>query len=482
MNAFFERWQSRDCGLKPAFVGVLLGIFFCGVALSFVGVDGTPWVDEIGTSDTAANCVLKGRWYSHIWPYSYNPLHIHLLRAWFYVFGVNHFAACSLEIVTGFFVFLILQRVLIRAGLLETILQNVCYSFLFWGGGNFLKIMALARIDLLVALFSVLVVGELLPECKTRHSNVKIFVYSFFLMLAGVYTVPIIASLGLLLFAMAESNKERKELFVKGVLMSAGIFLAFAVSCLYYIYHGHLFRFVHTYFSFNGTMAGTGIPFANRVIDGYLFDTYGLILLVAASALLVALRECRRRLYFYILFVACIPVLGVIGGRYVSYYSWQFYLPVVCCVLFALSKLRGMVSRVVVVIAIGMIALYNNVRHCQNNLASRDKARKARQFVEAHPDIFCPGSRIMILDYDFYYPVVRSGAEVWCRIGTGDNNDISPREKFNLLVKRSVKNKRIREYLCRAFERLEKHPETLCGAHYECRHDANGVPLVSAVK
>jgi len=132
-----------------------------------------PWLDEIGTSDTAVNVTLYGNWVSHVWKYSYNPLHAFLLIPWLIIWGVSHLSVCSFTVLLSFISFVILLRILLKRSLLSTTLGVVVFTLLYWGGLEFARLITLGRIDILVMLFSILVVNELTPMADGRFYSAK---------------------------------------------------------------------------------------------------------------------------------------------------------------------------------------------------------------------------------------------------------------------------------------------------------------------
>ncbi len=142
------------------------------------------------------------------------------------------------------------------------------------------------------------------------------------------------------LLVTAYTKKDAGVILKKGLVAMAGVLLGFALSCLYHWFHQHFFRFVHSYFSYNGTLSRVPISFADRVLQGYCAEVTGAFFLIMALVVLLVTRSARQGgAWRYLMFVALIPLLGVVGGRYEAYYSWLFYLPALTCFLFAISNL-----------------------------------------------------------------------------------------------------------------------------------------------
>lgn len=474
MRSFFQTiaFSMRSAsGSNGGCVGFLLAIAFSMFVLVTLNTSTFQWFDEIGTSDTAVNCVLHGEWRSHVWPYSYNPLHINLLIGWLWLFGVSHFSVCAFTVLCSFATCVLLQRSLIRVGILKDWLMNALYQVAFWfGSWEFSYITTNGRIDMLVALLTLALVLELMPQTARHASICHVFVRALLLMLAGVYSVPVIVFFGMFLLVTANTKTEAALILKKGLIAAAGVTLGFALSCLYHGFHQHFFRFVHSYFSYNGTLSQVPISFVDRVLQGYCAEVTGAFFWIMALLVLLVSRSVREGgAWRYLMFVALIPLLGVVGGRYESYYSWLFYLPALTCLLFAISRLK---SRMLLTTCCAVLLLGNGVfRWFEFNERWKSQVETIESvgtYVEAHPEIFRSGQKIAILDTWLYYPVVRSGAEIW-KMGDGSYQDISPREKCQNFLNKWIKDEKSREVLLRIFDRYEKSPEKLEAPYYSCK-------------
>ena len=442
-------WFALD---RSAIAGVLLGTGFCIATILALDHIAFPWCDEISTADTAANVVLHGVWRSHVWPYSYNPLHINLLIVWMKIFGVSHMSVCAFGVVSGYVLFVVLRRILARARIVTDLPSNLLYAVLFWGGTSFMEILTNGRIDLLVALFTALTVNELLHIGQTR--KLRLFAYSFLMMLAAVYPIPVVVLFGLCLLVGAQTKDERKIIWQKGLVAGLGVGLAFAVSCGYYAYHRQLIRFLHTYFSFNATISGIEkVGFVQKLIDGYSYDWQALVMLLVSTIVCLIVNRLRKASWRLVAFIGLIPLLAKYSGRYESYYSWMLYLPAVCLSLWVLSAIGRKWLVWVVLVTAFLPPICRIAYNSTNWKEKRAIMHRAEKRVSEQATQLYPGKKVAIRDACYYYPLLHSGAEIWL---VKDYDDYTPEEKFLRFVEAHIKDEELRERAIKLYNRVER--------------------------
>lgn len=464
--------QSRRSGSTGGLIGFLLAVVFSAGIIATLNYTSFAWCDEAGTSDTAINCVLRGEWVSHVWQYSYNPLHIHLLTGWLHVFGVSHLAVCSLGVVGALVLCTLLQFILIRRGILNSISLNILYQIMFWfGSWTFSTVITQGRIDLFVAIFTVLLVVNLMVEASSGKHLLEVFAFGFLMMMAAVYPVPVVVCFGVLLLLCAKGGRCRIGVLKTGMAAAAGVGLAFLLSCVYYGYHRHLFRFVHSYFSFNATISDSSLGLAARIIRGYGFEVTGLVLL--GFVLLYSVLKRKQVSFPFVIFLTLIPFFGVIGGRYEMYYSWMFYLPVLSAFLFAVSRIGSQKLVWALIVVFGVVGTGRYWAKQDEWAANRRVVERVEDCVTQHPEIFNSSNQVVITDYLFYYPVVRSGAIVFADDSlTGYR--VSPREKFDRFVAAHVRDGRWRSRLVELFDKYEEQPIAARNGSFRCVLNKNG--------
>lgn len=425
-----------------------------------------PWFDEVAFADTAINCVRGNGWVSHIWPYSYNPLHINLLTIWLRLFGASHFSVCAFGVSCALLTSLILQRALIRIGILKTTSQNILFATSFWfGSWQFSNIITNGRIDMLAAACTIMLVVEL---TAARYSPWRIFAAAFLAMLSAVYQIPLIVFFGLYLLAFPLRDETRHQVFLKGLVAAAGVFAAFIASCAYYTYHQSLIRFIHSYFSYNATLSGSTTSFTSRIAVAYCHDLCGLGLLLVTTVLLLLTRKQNTGIWRWIAFIAIMPLCGVIGGRYEGYYSWMFYLATLSCFLATITFISPKIVPLALM-AIALIAGSRYVIQWPSWAKSLAKLHQIEKYVKAHPESFKPGQRVLISESLWYYPVLQSGATIWSDERFVGPEKLTAQEKFERFLGKNIANPQTRERMIRIFAYLQKPEDALVQPYFSAK-------------
>lgn len=418
-----------------------------------------PWLDEIGTSDTAVNVTLYGDWVSHVWKYSYNPLHAFILIPWLMIWGVSHLSVCSFTVLLSFISYVILLRILLKRSLLSTTLGVVVFTLLYWGGFEFARLITLGRIDILVMLFSILVVNELTPMADGRFYSAKrwaTLIYSFLLMAASIYTIPLLVCYSFLFYFITKDKAVRQELRWRFLLSVLGILASFVLICLfYYSVHG-LFKFVNSYMSFNATInhnnQGTGL--AERLIAAYSTDIYAFIVWAIAAAIFGFKRNKNKHLSFYLLFILCIPGLMVFAGRYRFYYSWIFYVPVIIIAAYAFEKVHQKWRTAVLLGAVIVSTIIRPAVYSKEFSENRAHLKSAEEFVNQCSSFLKERDNVVFFNSLFYYALVERRYNLWQKY-EGLQKMPQPKEKFQYFVERAVKDTEKRQKLLDLFNKIE---------------------------
>jgi len=443
---FKREFGSGALGAKR--LGIVLSWLFCGLTLAAINFVSVPWVDEVGTTDTAANLALNGQWISHCWQYSYNLLHLFLLTVWIKVFGVTHFAVCALNVVLAGIACHVLLSIAYRRGWGLNSWAVALFCVLFWGGFRFSTIITNGRLDILAMLCTILLVDELARE---EFRWLRIFIWSFLSMAAAVYQMPIVFAFALSHKMLARCDWRCGLQAKKAFALAIGAGSAFGVACLIYLTQHQLLRFVHTYFSFNATLAGAKEPFLSRVISAYMYDLsfFAILVIVVVVAMMSGI---ARRIAGYAVFVALIPLLQVCSGRCAEYYSWVSYLPVVVLALYCVCAIRHRSVVGSLLFASLLMATFAFYSRYQEHVPLRAKVAEYDSFVNgAQKDIV--HDEVAFFDDLAYYAVVKKGRIVW-RIR--NSSDVSPREKFMRMLNAFVKDDGRRKLLLRVYERIQK--------------------------
>ena len=461
-------WQTICFSLTAeTVVPVLLSMVFCTLSVVSIDYISHPLFDECGTTDTAANVVLRGVWESHVWSYSYNPLHLFLLEAWLKIFGITHVSVCGLGIFTAFVLSLVFRRVLASFGILSGVWTNIVFITLFWGGWQFSEIMALGRIDMLAALFTVLTIAEVMQYRGTTGFAWKIYIFSFLMMLSAVYPVPLVMIFMMVRFAIASDKLRRKTILRQGFACAMGVASAYVLSCLYYACHRSLFRFVHTYFSYNATLSGTSENFIDKVVHSYSHDMMALVLfIVAAVAMPVFSRRLGNVKWQYLVFIGLIPPLAKFCGRYEGYYSWMFYLPVVVLLVSVLNKIdrKKTFCQLIFGILIANLCFHTYLRF-QSEGRYKLTHENAWSQVDAIANELCPGRDVVISDLAYYYPLIQHRVRVWYqkKLTKAQLFDyryiLTPRQKFENFIAKIWENDESKKSIMELYDKVERSYE-----------------------
>lgn len=428
---------SSCSGNDGAWVGCCCAFVLWVVSVCAANAISYPWMDEIGTADTAVNCVNHGGWFSYVWPYSYNPLYLFVERFWIRIWGASHVSVCALS---SFFCFLSCCAMCIVASSRKLIKGGPSFAllpFLLYGGWSMSWIVVNGRIDMLALLLSILLMNEIE---KNGCCAWRVVLLSFFMMMSAIFTFPIIAAFGVCVMI-----RKGRPLFLdyakKGCCVCVGIGIAYIVICLYYYMHHQLFRFVHSYFSYNATLSGARESIVGSVMAAYKVDYCALLL--SAVGIIVSL--VNKKMRFWSVLIVVIPALMVVSGRYLFYYSWMFYCPAV----FVLScAVRPSWARKALIV---VICCYVAVVVCRvkANKGNYDIVDSVNAFIEANAKLFSEGldvidaenivdDRNQLQPIAFYWSIVDKRCKVWLRTSLMPRSTPGPREKFEKVVERLV--------------------------------------------
>ena len=423
--------------------------FFAVLMASLLPFVTTPWVDEVGTSD-AAIAILNGRaFHSHVWPYSYNPLHFFVLTIWLSLVGVSHFSVCALNIVIHVITSLYLVALLRKWDFIKSKLTILLLLSLLWGGFSLLGIVLNGRIDTLTLLTVIFLV-----DCLTREkcSYSLLFVSAFLTFGAAVYHLPpVIFGLGVL-FLFPFAYLTRKEIFKRGFLVAFAFGLAFLSILIFYYFNQSLLRFVNTYISFSATASGKERDLINEIIAAYTLEKEALFLFLVVFLTYLWSKHIRRSLHLPLLcLIGAFPLIMVLAGRYVAYYSWIFYLPSLLLFVFVYTKITSKKLLVLIPIFSFLFALFVSVFYIIDSNKEHLRYQKIEQFVNSLNYSFI-GRNVVFSNHKFYYFIINKNAIPWNR---SDSIDLSPKEKFKSFVKKIAKTKEREDILMTLFDKIQ---------------------------
>ena len=430
MNGFdttSTRWQPPR---RPTWLpAALLAIIPATAALLLIDSCTFPWCDELCLCDGMYMKALRGIEWSSVSACAYNPLYPMMLYVWAKLFGASHFAVSALSVAIGYVACVSIAAIARRRDWWNSIWADAAFVFLFWGGWLFSTELTTARPDVLALLLGALFADALSREENDGHPRLRVFISAVLLFLAAPYPLPLMFFFGLFLLVTAGSPQARGIVLGRGFVAAAGFMLGIALSAGYYMLQQDLMRLLGSYVYFNSITGYSPAPFWTRVINGYSHDATSLVLL----ALTFMVGPLKKRSWPIVLFVAAIPFLMTLGGRYEAYYLWTFYVPCAVLAVHAIARWNG---KAVAVLSVAGMALCVT-RHATTYIKTgpqRDFRDTCRRFIDKNRSYFGRNVDVIVAENvegraDFYYPLMHLGARVWFR-GENALNGRSDEEKF----------------------------------------------------
>jgi hypothetical protein len=312
------------------YTGIAISVLFLLINILTLNWYPLPWVDEVMFTDTPANVVLTGKWFSTVWRYTYNPLHAFLLIPWIWCFGISHAAVTSLNVVIAFFLCILMLRFLINTNIINSLWSLIIFLLMFWGASTISWIFRCGRVDVLAMLFSFLVVTEILKITQSHKKKyIKLFLFSLLLFLTSISPLPVIIYLFLVLFI--SQTKDRKIILEQAIIFASACMTGLFVVSVFYWHHDSLLHYLNSFISSNATLSEKK-SFLSRLIRAYLINKDALIfsfLNIFIIAALLYKKETTLKSINVIFLFSClfIPLIMTLAGRFALYYSWLFFLP-----------------------------------------------------------------------------------------------------------------------------------------------------------
>jgi len=412
-----------------------------------------PWCDELTLVDSSVNFLRTGSWSSNVWYCVYSPLFPIAAASGLSVFGASHLTTVATCLLFALLSACALVDVCRRRGYSLTRFSDFVLAVLFWTGGTFAGIAMNGRPETATLLFTILLADALAPGGHLSHPRLRTFVWAFLLVLTSSYMLPILFVFGCTLLAF-NGGDERREVFRRGLLAACGITLAYLVIVVFYASQRELVRFLGFMACFNSVTGIRSGSLPERILAAYRVAPESLALVVLAA---VSRRHLKETL-----FVALIPMLMVLGGRYVSYYSWAFYVASVVLFVRAIPSLPKGLVLAVALVSLGLFGYRTMVRLPW--LGERlESARQATAFVDRHRDLLRSGPVVVAVDTVgdtvFYYPLLAIRADMWYR-GVETLEAPTDREKFDVGLSGFISDPQKRRELLDKASAIQKYQET----------------------
>ena len=449
---------------------ICLSALFAVIYLVLIPYTTVPWCDEIGKTDTSVNILKCGQWASHVWKYSYNPLHAFLLIPWLSVFGINHMSVCGFSVLWGGLAIVLIVLTAYRRRLIPTLLDGSILTALLWSNWVLISIIPNGRIDTLSLFLTVLWVNEVFSFQKDRKGQnvIRMFCLSFLLMFANVYAIPLLILF--LIYIIFFFHEGKQTFWKKSIVCITGFVVSFVSICIFYACVQQLIGYLNTYISFNGTLnPSTELSFVQRLIQAYTMDYHSLVLLVISSVVIILKR--KKELYLYLIFISAIPLLMVIAGRYASYYGWLFAIPV--CVLFFTSCINALnvTNKKILLVVLFVLGGYRMAERSMENSKLISISNQINRVVESHGQKLESKKNVVFINEICYYPLRELDCDVWYR---KLKDTPSPDEKFEVFINNKIKNPQLKNKVRRLYHSLQNNlsymPESgylICTSEYE---------------
>ena len=434
---------------KSFFLPAVLSAVLAVLCILFLDAISFPWIDELSLTDTPARVACYGQWFSNVDLYQYHPLHGFLLAGWLKIFGVSHQAAVSLDVVLALAASLVLLRLLDRRLGVQECLERVAFVLLFWGGGVLAWTITNGRVDMLVLLLTTLLVDEMIWGEGKGH-RLRLAAWSFLQFFSAIYAAPPVVVLAILLVLLPREGTLRKQRLLDGIVVAIGYCAALFGIGLFYLRHHILFRWLHGYFRFNGTVSGDVPSFPERIQDAYGLDLQALVLFLAAFLLLLGSGWLKGRgRWAGVLMVGAIPLLMTLAGRYTLYYAWMFHVPVIVLFVLAMSSVgRKWAQWAALAVGVAVLAL-----HIGTNLPGwreeQVRLQRDRAFLSVHAATIDAHPVLLFMDPKCYYDLFAYEKTLYCRDKMQDAQD--PAEHFRAALNEKVPEGKLREVLLQFF-------------------------------
>lgn len=446
---------------KNLYICCCVSLLMCIFHICMLDYTAFPSGDEIGTADSAINWLTNGEWYSAVWVYTYHPLHNFLLTLWLSVFGISHMAVCSMNVLIAFITSLLCLKILTERKIINNLWSTLIFIFLFWA----IAPHSNGRIDCLMMLFSVGIVDQLFPSSEQySKSNKSLAIYSFGLMLTGIYSIPIILVLGISLLIYEWKDIEKRQVLIRQAkVIVISCLIAFLLVCLFYLINHRLLRFLQTYIRFNSNF-NKGMDnllvhytFSEMVIDGYR-NLY--IVLFVLTGIVFGYIKKKKSLLYSSVFVLSIPIIGAAAGHYVSYYYWMMNIFAIVILIWSMV----IINKIAANITISLLALWLFVSPIYNSFQSPTKKEEVSQikaYLKENKHILKDSIYVHFEAQEsarFYYLLRDYPVKISGKVRILENY-VDPKLVFEKTINKKISNNDLRRFSMDVFDMIESYKE-----------------------
>lgn len=417
---------------------VLCVVSFVFIVINLLTFDHLlPWNDEVELTETILNYIDFGQWTSKAYPEyggctpfsMYVPLPQFLQTAWMFLFGTSMYAARSFNLVVvlciGFVCLALLRKLLNRP---LSLFGSTLFSCLLWGCSEFADIYRNGRGDIVGVLICLLLALYAYEYIRNITQKDLLIVSLFAATLTWcALQACVLVVFGWIFFFVLYRNY-RKSILKLGVYLLLGFVVGFITVVGYFAYNHHFMAFVHTILGLSGTLKmlavkalplvgpfvgldpdvwaakvaddaiGDSPSFLMNLVDITRFVAYDIIIALSVIVLYFTYKEnlkaIKRDYAFVILiFGIFVPLAMTLAGRYVPYYWWMSYVPVLLSVLLLVENNASKVVQIVYAfVSIGIIAIGVTNMYDIESKAKYDewKALCGRLPIEKTDIVSCP--------------------------------------------------------------------------------------------
>ena len=407
------------------------------------------WCDDAFWADWARQLAVHNRYYTTVWGFghpSYCPLYVFIMALWYKIVGFSFFTAQFPNIIFTLITYLILSLILTERKKLNSTQGIICFSTLFWLSPSMFQIYNCGRIEVLCLLLGILTSYNFIRAIETHDLSHRIllFIFSLLLFATGVEGV-VFATLSIVVYSVfyykeAWSYKLIYVWHFGGYITSLGCLsvITWYTHCLHQFYDT-MFGFSKTlssfYFYIRALVKGikqneitidnmSQIPTSNAtkgsfiqsLLDGIFLNKEYLVLVISLFFLFCVLcyvvkwKKIHKSTIMMTTLAIITPIVYVLAGRYVSYYTWTAYIPTIIAIVLVIEQLgyKWLPIGMTAFLSMLFFSPYNHLLYEFDLTHQRDKQNIAdiRQ-AQINPSI------PTVIPYQWYYYVVNSNENIY---------------------------------------------------------------------
>lgn len=417
------------------------------------------WCDDAFWADWARQLAEHNRYYTTVWGFghpSYCPLYVFLMALWYKVVGFSFFTAQFPNILLALIIYWVLMLILAGRKHITTWQGVVCLSALFWFSPSMCGICNCGRIEMLCLLLGILTSYFFVRSIETAllKDKIALFICSLLLFATGVEGV-VFSTIFVLIYSVFHYREmwQNKMVYVwhfGGYVTSLGVLgiITYKTHCLHQFFDtmfGFSKTFTSLYLSVRAFIKGakhgdftadvvshSSSPkpsLMQSLIDGYTMNYEYLILITIIVILFAYLWYAKKwrnldKATRIILTMALItPLIYVLAGRYVSYYTWAAYIPSIIAITLLLGHLRA--EKLFMGISC-LMALWFFYTPTNSVLKSLDFSKqKDKQNIADIQVAAIDPSIPTVIPYSWYYYIVKENENIWFQASGAYPDDLA---------------------------------------------------------